>query len=294
MGLRTVDISADVPSPFFRMVTRDYFTTLGVPLSSGRTFDGSERASDSTISIVINQALAKIFFPGVDPVGRVIPGGFGRAERIIGVVGNIAEANLRDTPGPARYYLAEQVDFVPDEQTIVIKVDPPADATQILGSARHTLMAAAPSVAIREATTMERVLDRAIGPARQVMTLLSVLAGLALALSAIGVYGVISQFVGRRRREWGIRVALGLTPARVVGLVVRRAFALILPGIALGIGGALVLTQIMAALLYGVSAGDWFAFGTASLALLVAGALAALLPALRAGRTDPALVLRDQ
>jgi ABC-type antimicrobial peptide transport system permease subunit len=108
------------------------------------------------------------------------------------------------------------------------------------------------------------------------------------------VYGVISQFVGRRRREWGIRVALGLTPARVVGLVVRRAFALILPGIALGIGGALVLTQIMAALLYGVSAGDWFAFGSASLALLVAGALAALLPALRAGRTDPALVLRDQ
>ena len=141
---------------------------------------------------------------------------------------------------------------------------------------------------------MERVLDRAVGPARQVMSLLALLTGLALVLSAIGIYGVIAHYVSRRKRDWSIRIALGLPPARVVRRVVGHSSALVAAGIVLGAIGALALARLLGSLLFGVRPADPISLVGSAIVLLSVGALAALIPALRASRTDPALVLREQ
>lgn len=294
MGLRIVDETADVPSPYFRMVSRDYFATLGILVRRGRGFDGSDRISDSVVSIIVNESLVRIFYPKTEPVGQIMPGAFGHPERIVGVVADVVEGELRDAPAPARYYLSDQIDFVPDGETIVVKTARPGDAQRILTAARQAIAKVAPTVAVQEATTMERVFDRAVGPARQVMGLFALLTGIALVLGAIGIYGVISQFVSRRHREWSIRVALGLSPARVVALVVGHGASLVTVGIVLGIVGALASVRLLSAFLYGVTAGDPIAILAAALTLLAVGSTAALIPAVRASRTDPALVLREQ
>ena len=141
---------------------------------------------------------------------------------------------------------------------------------------------------------MERVFDRAVGPARQIMTLLTLLTGLALVLGAIGVYGVISHHVSRRKRDYSIRVALGLAPARVLRQVVGHGAALVGLGVVVGVAASVVLARSLAALLYGVRAADPIALMAATLALLAVGMLAAFVPAYRASRVDPARVLREQ
>jgi ABC-type antimicrobial peptide transport system permease subunit len=137
-------------------------------------------------------------------------------------------------------------------------------------------------------------MDKAVGPARQIKTLLSLLSGLALVLGAIGIYGVISHFASRRKRDWAICVALGLSGGKVVKRVVGQGIGLALTGIAIGAAGMLVVSRLLASLLYGVSPVDPVAFAAASIALLLIGAAAAFIPARKAGMTDPALVLREQ
>ena len=139
---------------------------------------------------------------------------------------------------------------------------------------------------------MQHLFDRAVGPARDVRTLLGMLTALALLLGAIGIYGVISQFVARREVDWSVRVALGLAPGRVVSLVVGHGAWMIVVGIAIGVGAALALGRFLSALLYGVTAADPITLIGASIALLTIGVIAALVPAIRASRADPALVLR--
>jgi ABC-type antimicrobial peptide transport system permease subunit len=126
------------------------------------------------------------------------------------------------------------------------------------------------------------------------MTLVSLLTTLALVLGAIGIYGVISHFVARRKRDWGIRIALGLRPSRVVGGVVRRGASLVVAGIAIGLAAFVLFARLLSSLIYGVGATDPLAIAAAVVALLMVGVLAALVPATRASRTDPAIVLRDQ
>jgi ABC-type antimicrobial peptide transport system permease subunit len=152
---------------------------------------------------------------------------------------------------------------------------------------------AAPGVAVQEATTIEQVFAKAIGPVRQIMTLLTLLTALALVLGAIGVYGVIAHHVSRRKRDYGIRIALGLSPARVVRHVVGHGTALVGLGILIGVAAAVVLARSLSSLLYGVGAADPVALLAATLALLAAGVLAAFVPAWRASRVDPARVLYE-
>ena len=152
----------------------------------------------------------------------------------------------------------------------------------------------APSYAIANTTTMQRVFDTAVGPARQIMSLLTLLSGLALILGGVGIYGVISHFASRRRRDWAIRVALGLPGSGVVTHIVRQGLALALVGVAFGAVGALTLARLLASFLFGVTALDPLSFTASGLILLVIGASAAFIPAWRAGTVDPALVLREQ
>ncbi len=291
----TVEGRPDLPdsTTYFRLVSRDYFRTLGIAVRRGRGFTTADRA-DSERVVVINEALAKKYFPGEEPIGRRLQIETGLWERIVGVVENVAEARLTDGPEPARYMLVDQVPYAPELHTLVLHTERLADAAAVLEAARRTAQRIAPGLAVREATTMERVFAAAVGPARQIMTLLALLTSLALVLGAVGVYGVIAHHVSRRRRDYGIRMALGLPPARVLRQVVGHGATLISAGIVVGIAASVVLARSLAALLYGVRAADPIALMAATLALLAVGVLAAFVPAYRASRVDPARVLCEQ
>jgi putative ABC transport system permease protein len=275
-------------------VTHDYFEALGISVRRGRGFLPTDRDTTERI-VVINEALAARYFAGEDPVGRLLHTGFDAVgERIVGVVGNVAEARLADPPGPARYMLYEQVSTNLPTTTLVLRADAPAGVPALLRSARGVLARDVPRLAVDGATSLRIVFDQAVGPAGQVVTLVAILAALALALGAIGVYGMISHDVTRRARDYGVRIALGLLPARVLSQVVGRGVRLVTAGAVLGIAAALVLTRLLSSLLHEVSAVDPGAFAGAVLVLLAAGTLAAYVPARRASRTDPADVLREQ
>jgi predicted permease len=275
----------------FRMVTPGYFGTLGIPLTRGRDFLPSDRQGSEPV-VVINEALAGTFFPGEDPLGKVLQT-FGEIrERIVGVVGNAAEASLTDAPVPARYMLYEQVPIVSNQVSFVLRTDG-RDPAATLVDARAAIGRESSQLAVQQMTTMRHMFDLALGPTGQVVTLVSLLAALALVLGAIGVYGVISHYVGRRSREYGIRIALGQQPFLVVRQVVGRGVALVALGSVIGLAAAIAASRLLASLLYGVQPTDPLAMAGAVAVLLGVGAIAAFVPARRASLTDPAVVLRQ-
>jgi len=164
----------------------------------------------------------------------------------------------------------------------------------VLDDARRTVNRVAPAFAVQEATTMSRVLDQAVGPARQMMTLLTLLSTLAMILGAIGIYGVMSHFAARRKRDWAIRIALGLPTTRVIRHIVGQGAGLVAVGIVAGVVGTVALARLLTSFLYGVGTLDPIAFAAASALLLAIGMVAAFVPAHRASTVDPALVLREQ
>lgn len=278
----------------YRLVTHDYFETVGIELRSGRLFEATDREG-SELVIVIDEALARKYFPGEDPIGRRIASSVGLGwMRIIGVVGNVAHAGLTDAPAPGRYMLYDQIiNYTPESASLVLRVDATRDPVTVLHTAVTTIQRVMPTVAVQEATTMENVLALAMGPTRRVMQLMTLLGGLALTLGGIGVYGVVSHFVNRRRRDWVIKMALGLRPVSVLRQVVARGALLVSAGCLVGLGASLVLTRLFTSLLYDVSAADPTALLGAAGALIVTGCIAALLPGRRASRADPAAVLRE-
>ncbi len=286
----------DLPrsTTYFRIVTHDYFRALGMEIVRGRGFLPTDRAGTERV-VVINEALAAKYFGGEDPIGRVVQTGFDeRGERVIGVVKNVAEANLTDGPVAARYMLYEQVPLMWHEVSFVLWAANPEATPALMQVARSTLQREGRRLALQGTVTMESVVDEAVGAPGRLVTLLSLVAGLALVLGAVGVYGIISHFVARRTRDYGIRIALGLAPGRLVSEVLGQGLVLLALGSAVGIGSALVLTRTLSSLLYGVRPADPQSLAGAAAALLVVGLLAALIPALRAGRTDPVSVLRQE
>ncbi|MBX6365137.1 MAG: ABC transporter permease, partial [Gemmatimonadetes bacterium] len=276
---------------FYRVVSPAYFRTMGIRILSGRGFVAGDAVIPDSLEtpVVINRALARKYFPGQDPLGRRIGGGRGWA-RIVGVVDDVAEGDLEPSPGPARYVLFEHSPWVPSAVSLVVRVAQGWDETAILAQARRAIRRVAPGVAIQEATTMRQVFTHAVGPARQLLSLLGMLAGLALALGAVGV---ISHFVSRRKREWGIRMALGLPPRRILAQVVGRGGALVALGAVLGMLVSLGLARLLSTFLYGVRPADPLSLAAATGGLLLVGVVAALVPARRAATTDPAVVLRE-
>ncbi|HEV8410672.1 MAG TPA: ABC transporter permease, partial [Gemmatimonadaceae bacterium] len=282
-----------------RIVSPGYADVMGIKLVAGRMIEDGDLlhgAGDSTGQVIlINEALAKKFFGNQDPIGRRITSGFTNDwMRIVGVVRNVAESNLTDPAAPVRYDPYTSVGFMVPGQTLVFRVADGHDPVAMLEPVRAAMRRATPRVAIQQATTMNAVLAIAVGPARQVLSLVTTLTALALLLGAVGIYGVMSHFVARRKRDWGIRIALGLSPARVLGGVVGRGTVLVAWGIAIGLAAFALLARFLAALIYGVGRTDPIAVSAAVVGLLSVGVLATLIPALRASSTDPAVVLREQ
>jgi predicted permease len=278
----------------FRMVTHDYFTALNIPVKIGRGFLPTDRENTERV-VVINEALAQRYFAGENPIGRTIRTGFDeRGERIIGIVGNVSESNLTDAHAPARYMLYDQVPPVWHQVTFVVAAARAEDVPRLLDVTRATLQHNTRHLAIQQLTTMESVFDLAVGAPQRVATLLSLLAGLALVLGAVGIYGVISHFVSRRTRDYGICIALGLPPQRVVSQVVSRGFALAALGSAIGLVAVVVGARRLTTLMYNVTPSDAGALAGAVVVLLAIAMFASFVPAWRASRTDPARVLRQQ
>ncbi|MEO7962836.1 MAG: FtsX-like permease family protein, partial [Gemmatimonadaceae bacterium] len=226
--------------------------------------------------------------------GKYVQGGYRQKQRVIGIVNDVAESFLTGALPPTRYYVAQQVPWWGSNASFVIRTAREADAQGLIDQGRQTVNRVAPDFAIQEATTMSRVFDRAVGPARQIMSLLTLLSGLALILGAVGIYGVIAHFAARRKRDWAIRLALGLPSWRVVTQIVRGGSSLILIGVVIGGIGTIALARLLTSFLYGVSTLDPIAFIAASLLMIATGLVAAYVPARRAGTTAPAMVLREQ
>jgi predicted permease len=269
----------------YRIVTPGYFESVGIVLRQGRTITSADRRETERV-VVINEALAQKYFAGVNPIGKLIGGDTDQRSRVVGVVANAAEKGLTDAAEPVRYVALAQMPWMDDAQSLVLRARPGVAETSLLARV-------APIAAVQQTTTMDRVLDTAIGPARQVVVLLSLLTGLALVLAAVGVYGVMSHFASRRRRDWAIRVAIGLPSSRLIARVLGHGALLVTTGIVVGIAGAAMLSRLLLSFLYGVSAADPVAFAAAGVVLLGVGTVAALVPAFRAGTADPLIALRE-
>jgi ABC-type antimicrobial peptide transport system permease subunit len=277
----------------YRVVSPGYLETMGIEVRSGRSIGETDRRGAEPV-VVINEALADAWFSGIDPIGmRLGEGSDGRLTRIIGVVGNAAERTLTDPAVPVRYVALAQMSWVDEPQSLVFSTAPGIDLVRLLDQARQRIVEVAPAVPVRQTTTASRMLDEAVGPVRQVLSLLSLVTGIALTLGAIGVYGVMLHFAGRRRREWAIRMALGSPRSAAVARVMSHGGRLVGLGIVLGFLLALVLARLLSSFLYGVHQLDPASFAGVAIVLASTGLLASFLPARSASATEPAAVLRE-
>jgi len=269
-----------------------YFKTLGVPLLRGREFTGEDAlAPDDHEGVIVNQALARLLWPGQDPVGKRFSLNGPRTSsslEVIGLAGNGIYRSLREAPVP---YLYKQLrHFGPSERTLVLRTD--GDPVALIPAVRHLIQSLDPSVPVYGVKTLEEHVAVMLSAARITTWLVGLFGMVALFLASLGLYGLISYAVLQRRREIGVRMALGARRGDVLRLVVGQGMKLILSGVVLGLLAALLLTRLVAGLLFGISPVDPLTF--AGIPLLLAGValLACFLPARQASRVDPMIALR--
>jgi predicted permease len=283
------------PGEAYRVVTPDYFTTAGVPLLRGRALTDDDRAGRQS-SVVINDALARKYWPGESPLGKEIY--LGAPDNrivdhatIVGVVGDTRDAGLGADPLPIVYI---PLGLVPKWPFFSYMIRTTGEPEAIARAARDVMRSLDPSLAIRNVRSMDDRVRESVAPARWSMALLTLFAGVALAMAAVGVFGVLSFLVTQRTRELGIRMALGAAPGEVRRMVVAHAARLAIIGAALGLAGALVLGRVMEGLLYGISSTDPATYAAVTAVLLAIAVLASWLPARRATRVDPMVALRSE
>ena len=271
-------------------VAPKYFETLGTPLVAGRDFQFQDQGNPRVA--IINQAMARYYFADRDPIGKHVTfDGDETTYEIVGVVGDAKYYNLSDTPPRTIYLTAFQQGRVTGRHfALRTSVDPVA----VTGDVRQTVRDVLKTVAVAKVTTMADQMDASIVPERLVALLSGLFGALGAALAAIGLYGVLAYTVARRINEIGIRIALGAQANNVRWLILRQGLVLIVPGMALGIAGALVLTQFISSMLYAVTATDPLTFGVVALVLVFVALAACYIPARRAARVDPMVALRHE
>ena len=274
----------------FRTTTPGAFAALGIPLLAGREFTPRDHF-DSAGVIIINQTLADRAFPGSSAVGQQLRLEDGPPSTVIGVVGNVHQAGL-DQPPLSEIHMPVGNLYMGPEMALVIGTRvPPAGVTAALRAAVHAVNADQP---LSQILTMREIVDQSLLGRRLNLWLLGIFAGIALVLSATGLYGVISYLVSLRTREMGIRMALGADARDVVRLVLRQGARLAVAGLALGLLGAVAFTRLLASMLYGVSVRDPLTFAVVTLTLGGIALLAAFVPARRAARADPLQAIRSE
>jgi predicted permease len=261
---------------------------MGIPLVSGREFT---RADNETAppAAVVNEAMAAQYWRGENPVGQRLQVK-GRWMQVVGVAKNAKYRNLTEQEKPF-FYVPLRQSALAVAQNLQIRT--PLGLETTAKAFAHEVQALDANLALGEVITMREQVDRMSWPQRAAVILLGAFSGLALALAAVGLYGVMSYTVSQSTRELGLRIALGAEASDLLRLVLSRGLALTAVGIALGAGAAGALTHLMGDLLYKVSPRDPLAFGAAFAALMAASLAACLLPARRATRIDPVRALKD-
>ncbi|MEO7964001.1 MAG: ADOP family duplicated permease, partial [Gemmatimonadaceae bacterium] len=277
-------------------VSPGYFESLGIPVRGrARTWDDETAGTDG---VVVSAALARRLWPGEDAIGKGIKGNGGTPPfyHVIGVSGDFRVKSLDSPPVEAVHFPLMPIEGAPlwsgaRDVTVVIKSSTTSVRT-LLPAIRKSLQALDPRIPVANVSTMAEVVENATASTRFVMLLLSLAAAMALTLSAVGMYGVISHLVGQRRNEIGVRMALGARAGDVRAMVVRESFGLALGGVTIGVGGALVATRLLGTMLYGVSPNDPVTLTAVSATLLAVATAASYVPARRASRIDPTEALR--
>jgi putative ABC transport system permease protein len=281
---------AAVPVP---IVSHDYRKTLGIPLLRGRWFDSRDRVGTPRVT-VISESMARRHFSGENPVGQRIKHG-GRMQahpfmEIIGVVGDVKYQGLSRDHVPVFYQLNSHMPF----RNMWLLVRTRSDTQAMAATVRQEIRRLDPGVPIDRVSTMAQALSDSVSLPRFRSLLMTVFAGAALLLAAIGIYGVIAWSIARRTQEIGVRMALGATRGGVLRLVIGQGGRLAVIGIALGLTAAFGLTRVLTNMLFGIGASDTITFTGAALVLGAVAFVASLFPALRAARIDPITALRHE
>jgi putative ABC transport system permease protein len=280
------------PRAEYRAVTAGYFETMRIPLKKGRTFDARDRREAPAVAIV-NETLAAQVFPAQDPLGQKLRIGVGtdasdpHVFEVVGVVGDVRVS----IPAPPEIYVPHAQQSWPWMSLMVRTSGEPAS---LAGALRREVTALDPELSAYDVRPLPELLSEALAARRFIMALLGGFAVLGLALATVGVYGVLSQSVERRRAEIGVRLALGADRGDVLRMVLAQAARLAAAGVTLGLAAAFALTRVLQGLLFGVSATDPTTFAAVAAVLASAAMLASYLPARRAAQVDPASVLREE
>ncbi|HEY4101404.1 MAG TPA: ABC transporter permease [Gemmatimonadales bacterium] len=283
------------PSPLanYRIASPSYFHVLGVPLQSGRLFSESDRGRNV---ILISANVARHFWPGADPIGRRLRTEWGPEtdQEVIGVVGDMRNVQL-DGPPTLMVFLPEwapPMQWASSAGSLVVRTSLPP--LTIAGEVRRVVHDADPSVALTAVRSMDDVVSGSVAGRRFQASLAIIFAASALILAALGIFGVVAYSVEQRRRELGIRMALGARPAALRWMVVREGMTPVAIGIVAGVGASIVVGHFLDALLFGIHARDPRTFAGVAAIILVTAAIACYLPGLRATRIDPAVACRGE
>jgi putative ABC transport system permease protein len=272
-------------------VSSDYFQTMKIPLLSGRTYDTRDGADGQKVAIV-NQAFVNRFFANSEPLGKRVGFGCKQTEglcrTIVGVVGNIRQESITDKVVPEIYLPFAQMRM--NGMTLMVRTT--SDPHSLARSMRSAVLAIDKNQPVYEMKTLAERVDETMAVSRSLTLLFTAFALLGLILGSVGIYGIVSYSVTQRTHEIGIRMALGARAANVLSLIMKNGLTLVLAGIAIGVGSALVLTRFLASLLFGVEPTDGVTFVVVSAVFFVIAIVAALIPALRATRVDPLIALR--
>lgn len=287
---QSADDVARNPALTYELATASYFTTFGIQLRHGRLFTDADREGAPPVAI-LSESAARYYWPDENPVGKRLVVGKGQFITIVGVVQDTHYRDLRN-PRPSIYLPLRQSEFPFAPTTLVIAMAAPS--MPLVTMLRRSIAEAAPGVALASAAPFERFVESSLAQPRLNALLLTLFAGAALTLAAVGLFSVVATTVRQRTRELAVRAALGATPADLRRAVLRHGLALATTGAMLGVLASLATTRALQSLLFGVAPTDAPTLVAVCLLLLCVALLAALLPARRAQRVDPMLVLRSE
>ena len=278
-----------------RVIGLDYFKTMGIPLIRGRLFDESDQRTSKQV-VIVNQKFADKFFPGQEVIGKRIKPGWSvekdepQMREVIGVVGNVKHASLRREETPEMYLSGNQLPI--GVASLVVRTAT-SDPASITAAVRAELARTDANVPLTKVRIFEDYVARSLARPRFNALLLSIFAGVALLLTAIGIYGVMAYSVAQRRHEIGVRIALGAQKLDVLRLVVGGGMKLTAAGVVIGLGAAFALTRLLETLLFGVKPFDVFTLGSVAFLLSLIALLACWVPARRAAAVNPIIALRE-
>jgi predicted permease len=291
---------SDQPEVDVRSVSAGYFAAMRIPLLRGRDLDASDVAGRAP-TVIVSQSFAERFWPGQNPLGKHVTLTFypGVAREVVGVVGDIKLDSLDETRPVAMVYWPIDQIFAPPSEAwrsfgmalAVRTAGDPMNFVSAVTAAVHQVDAETPVI---DVFSMNQIIANSLSPRRSNMFLLAAFAALALILTAVGIYSVLSYAVRRRVREIGIRMALGASHSDVLKMIVTDGLKPILLGVAIGLGAALALGRVVSSLIYGVRPTDPLTFATVAVLLVAVGILATAVPAYRATRVEPIRTLRDE